>query len=65
MGDEIGSFVGNIAIGSTGSGEVESAISQDFGHQGDGFWFQGPGVTVTNNIAAGNDGNAFIFLRAG
>jgi hypothetical protein len=67
VGDEIGSFVGNIAIGSRGSGEqVESRLNlQDFGHQGDGFWLQGPGVTVTGNVAAGNEGNAFMMFARG
>lgn len=62
VGDEIGSFIGNMAIGTTGSGEmVESRkYEQDFGHQGDGFWFQGGGVSVTNNVSAGNEGSAFI-----
>ncbi len=67
VGDEIGSFRGNTAIGGVGSGEaVESRLYlQDFGHQGDGFWFQGTGITVTANIAAGNDGNAFIVFARG
>src|SRR5262249_26034664 len=57
VGNEIGSFVNNIAIGTVGSGdEAESRVFlQDFGHQGDGFWFQGTGVRVTGNVAAGND----------
>ncbi|MEX2308341.1 MAG: G8 domain-containing protein [Pirellulales bacterium] len=63
VGDEIGSFRGNLAIGTSGSGEsVESRqYIFDFGHRGDGFWFQGVGVTVANNIAAGNDGSAFSY----
>ncbi len=67
VGDEIGSFRNNIAIGSTGLGErVESRLKlQDFGHQGDGFWFQGTGIEVTGNIAAGNDGNGFIVYAKG
>ncbi len=64
VGDEIGSFRGNLAIGTTGSGEVvESRKSiQDFGHSGEAFWFQGVGIKVTDNIAAGNDGTAFLFF---
>jgi Ca2+-binding RTX toxin-like protein len=64
VGDEVGSFVGNVAIGTSGSGEaLESRrFIQDFGHQGDGFWFQGTGITVTNNVAAGNDGSAFAYF---
>ena len=67
VGDEIGSFRNNLAIGTKGSGEdVNSRRSiQDFGHQGDGFWFQGTGVAVTGNISAGNDGSAFIVYAQG
>ena len=67
VGDEIGSFRDNIAIGSTGSGATINAREyiQDFGHQGDGFWFQGGGITVTGNIAAGNEGGAFVFYTRG
>ncbi|HEY4232082.1 MAG TPA: G8 domain-containing protein, partial [Lacipirellulaceae bacterium] len=66
-GDEIGSFVHNISIGATGSGEdVEARTNvQDFGHEGDGFWFQGTGITVTDNIAAGNAGSGFIYFGRG
>jgi len=62
-GDEIGNFTRNIVIGTVGSGEqTESRIYlQDFGHQGDGFWFQGAGITVNQNVSAGNDGSAYIF----
>jgi Ca2+-binding RTX toxin-like protein len=47
-GDEIGSFVGNLAIHSIGSGQGDEARNEldDFGHGGDGFWFQGGGVRV-------------------
>jgi hypothetical protein len=67
VGDEVGSFRNNIAIGSVGSGEsINSRIQlQDFGHQGDGFWFQGGGVHVTDNISAGNGGHAFVFYTRG
>lgn len=67
VGDEIGSFIGNVAIGTTGSGEdTESRVNvQDFGHQGDGFWLQGPGVSVVNNISAGNEGSAYILFARG
>jgi Ca2+-binding RTX toxin-like protein len=63
VGDEIGNFRGNLAIGTSGSGEgVESRqYIFDFGHRGDGFWFQGVGVNATGNIAAGNQGSAFIY----
>lgn len=68
VGDEIGGFYGNIAIGSTGSGEESNsreAQFQDFGHQGDGFWFQGAGVAVVGNVSAGNQAHAFAFYTRG
>ena len=67
VGDEIGSFRDNFAVGSTGSGEAINSREnlQDFGHQGDGFWFQGAGIAVTGNIAAGNEGSAFVFYSRG
>jgi Ca2+-binding RTX toxin-like protein len=66
-GDEIGSFQGNLAIGTSGSGQsVEARKSiHDFGHGGEGFWFQGVGIKVTDNIAAGNDGTAYLFFARG
>jgi hypothetical protein len=67
VGDEIGSFRNNISVGATGSSEaINARISiQDFGHTGDGFWFQGAGVEVTGNISAGNEGAAFQFYTRG
>ncbi len=64
VGDETGSFIGNIAIGTSGSGEAVESRNDigDFGHRGDGFWLQGVGVTVENNISAGNAGSAFTYF---
>lgn len=66
-GDETGSFVGNIAIHATGSGDgLESRQQfQDFGHQGDGFWFQGGDVDVVNNVAVGMRHSGFILFPDG
>ena len=66
-GDEIGRFDGNLSIFSRGSGESTESRKdiEDFGHQGNGFWFQGGGVSVTNNIAAGHDEDGFIFFTRG
>ena len=66
-GDEIGRFDGNIAIHSVGSGDgIDARIDdQDFGHQGDGFWLQGGNVSVTNNIVAGQRGDAYAFYAIG
>ena len=63
-GDEIGSFVGNLAIHSIGSGQNDEARNDlnDFGHGGDGFWFQGGGVSVTDNVAVGQAETGFIFF---
>ena len=67
VGNEIGGFYRNIAIGSTGTTESISAREglQDFGFQGDGYWFQGAGISVVGNIAAGNQKNGFVFYTRG
>src|SRR4051794_2729887 len=68
VGGEIGTFDGNIAIGTTGSTTEELDARdnvQDFGFAGDGFWFQGGGVSVVNNISAGNQGDAFVYYTRG
>jgi hypothetical protein len=69
-GDEIGAFRRNLAIRSLGSGAGEEGVIsrrdlQDFAHEGDGFWFQGGGVAVENNIAAGARSIGFIFFTDG
>ncbi|MEM0943340.1 MAG: G8 domain-containing protein, partial [Pseudomonadota bacterium] len=79
-GDEIGSFVGNIAIrtynpdGNPNAPDFEAnedqspdirVLTQDFGWQGDGFWFHGPGVTVENNVVSGASGHAYIYWPLG
>lgn len=66
-GDEIGSFIGNLAVRGTGSGDTLSSrnLDQDFAHQGDGFWFQGAGVHVEDNVATGQAGHGFIFFTLG
>ena len=66
-GDEIGAFRNNIAVRSTGSGAgIESRKDrQDFGHQGDGFWFQGAGIEVEGNVAVGQRHAGFVFFTRG
>lgn len=66
-GDELGTFDHNIAIKSLGSGLDVSARKNinDFGHDGDGFWFQGGNVTVTNNVASGQRHAGFVFFPTG
>jgi hypothetical protein len=67
VGNEIGAFRRNLAIRSTGSGQgVESRQSiQDFGHNGDGFWFQGAGIEVEDNVAASQRHSGFVFFTRG
>jgi G8 domain len=66
-GDELGTFDHNIAIKSLGSGEqlMSRQNINDFGHDGDGFWFQGGNVTVTNNVASGQRHAGFVFFPTG
>jgi hypothetical protein len=67
VGDEIGGFYGNLAIGTTGTTETINAREaiNDFGFGGDGYWFQGAGTSVVGNISAGNQGNAFVYYTRG
>ena len=64
FGDEIGSMVGNLSIRNVGSGDglEDRQDIFDFGHGGHGFWLQGPGVEVVDNIATGAAQAAFIFF---
>jgi hypothetical protein len=57
---------GNLAMSATGSGDfiLSRKDNNDFGHGGHGFWFQGPGIAVVNNIAAATRGGAFIYLTS-
>ncbi|MEM1011168.1 MAG: G8 domain-containing protein [Planctomycetota bacterium] len=79
-GDEVGSFVGNIAIrtinpnGNPNPPDTEvnedqspdfRVLTQDFGWQGDGFWFHGAGVTVEDNVVSGATGHGFIYWTLG
>jgi hypothetical protein len=66
-GDEIGAFRRNLAVRSSGSGQDTIARNgvQDFGHEGSGFWLQGGGVAVEDNIAAGHRDAAYFFFTSG
>jgi len=68
-GNELGRFVGNLAIkgvgANTGEGIESRKFKQDFGFQGDGFWFQGPGVDVRDNIAVSQRHDGFVFFTVG
>ncbi|MEM0913813.1 MAG: G8 domain-containing protein [Planctomycetota bacterium] len=61
-GDEIGSFVNNLSIKTHGTGLPPNAFEgEDFGHSGDGFWFQGGGgVAIRGNVASGATGSGII-----
>jgi hypothetical protein len=66
-GNEIGVFRRNFAIRSVGSGHdpVSRVKVQDFGHEGNGFWLQGGGVSVEDNLAAGQREAGFFFFSSG
>ena len=66
-GDEAGSFVGNVSIRSHGSNVPMGRRSSvdDFGHGGHGFWFQGTGITVTDNVASGSSDTGIVFWPIG
>lgn len=74
-GDEIGSFIGNIAIRTVnkndplaGGEELDPDARehlQDYGFQGDGFWFHGPNVRVEDNVVSGASGHAYIWWPEG
>jgi hypothetical protein len=65
-GNEIGAFRRNLAIRSTGSGDspMSRRSIHDWGHEGHGFWMQGPGVEVVGNIASGQANGAFVYFTA-
>lgn len=63
-GNEIGVMRGNLAINMYGSddGILSRQDDHDFGHGGHGFWFQGPGIEVVNNISVGSRDAAFAYI---
>ena len=66
-GDELGSFTSNISIRNTadeGKGSIHLRFQarkpvDDFGFGGHGFWLQGIGVDVRDNVASGAGREAF------
>lgn len=68
-GDEVGLFARNLAMNLSGDGsglDVSSRrTAQDFGFGGEGFWLQGPGVSVIDNVASGAAGGAFTYYMRG
>lgn len=71
MGNELGVMDGNIAIDAVGNGQPfidtydQRYVTFDFGKQGHGFWLQGGGVVVQNNIVSGSRGAAFAIYPIG
>lgn len=66
-GDEAGSFVGNVSLRNHGSGVPMGRRDSvdDFGHGGHGFWFQGTGITVTDNVASGSSDTGIVMWPIG
>ncbi|MEM6621654.1 MAG: G8 domain-containing protein [Pseudomonadota bacterium] len=79
-GDEQGSFVGNIAIRTVSptarlnpsditfdpdQAPGQRVTTQDYGWQGDGFWFHGANVHVEDNIVSGATGRGYIYWGLG
>ena len=80
-GDEIGSFINNIAIRCFNPDDPlnqpfdpEDPLKntpdareewQDYGWQGDGFWFHGPFVTSVGNVVSGATGHAYVWWPEG
>jgi hypothetical protein len=66
-GDEIGSFVDNLAISSRGGGGSAQGrpLVQDFGQEGVGFWLQGGDVSLVGNIATGQHASGYVFFPVG
>ena len=77
-GSEIGRFKGNLAVRSHGTGfdggdddglpipkdKGYAGHPHNIGHGGHGFWLQGGGVDVTDNVAIGHTYGAFSFFVA-
>ncbi|WP_159450396.1 G8 domain-containing protein [Bradyrhizobium mercantei] len=63
-GSEIGAFIGNVAVRSSGSGDRIRArdMTYDFGHGGHGFWSQSGGIRMSGNYAFGHAGGAFVIF---
>jgi len=66
-GDEAGVMRHNFALRSSGSANPQNSrvLAQDFGHQGHGFWMQGNGVELIDNVVAGQASAAFVLKSTG
>ena len=73
-GSEIGRFKGNLAVRSNGTDGDDDGVPVprrfaydhplNIGHGGHGFWLQGGGVDVTDNVSLGHTYSAFGFFVA-
>jgi hypothetical protein len=73
-GSEIGRFRGNLAVRSNGTDGDDDGVPVpgkyayrhplNIGHGGHGFWLQGGGVEVTDNVSIGHSYSAFGFFVA-
>lgn len=74
-GSEIGRFTGNLAVRSDGTDGDDDGLPipsdkgyaghpLNIGHGGHGFWLQGGGVEVIDNVAIGHSYGAFSFFVA-
>ncbi|MCC6493266.1 MAG: right-handed parallel beta-helix repeat-containing protein [Pirellulales bacterium] len=65
-GNEIGAMRRNLTMNTVGSGDfiLSRKAIHDWGHGGHGFWLQGPGVEVVDNIVSGAQGGAFAYMTA-
>jgi hypothetical protein len=63
-GNEVGEFRNNFALNTLGvAGEaIDARPNHDFGFRGNGFWLQGPGVKLTNNVSAASMSSAFVLF---
>jgi DNA polymerase III psi subunit len=63
-GNEIGAMRGNLAMNVVGSGGqlFDRAELHDWGHGGHGYWLQGPGVELVDNISMGTREAAFFYF---
>jgi hypothetical protein len=63
-GNEIGTMRGNLSINATGTsgGIISRRSNHDWGFGGHGFWMQGPGIKLIDNIAAGSREGAFVYF---
>jgi hypothetical protein len=65
-GNEIGAMRGNLSVSAMGTyGDIVSrSLNHDFGFEGHGFWLQGPGISLENNISAGSRGSAYVLFMS-